>query len=211
MGGQLSPVQVDHVGPDNTAVGYTAGRYLLDKGLRELAYLTTEPSWDFSKLRAQGFIAAAQEAGVEPTMYVRKVNGSASLGLYGRKVVTAPDLHELVRRLVSRIDARPLGLFVTRDEETVQVYRILRDLGVEPGKDVTVISCDCDAVRLSTLHPQPPSIDLEPCEIARHAIRRLITRLKHRDEPPARILISPRLVECTGEIDRNGKSSFSFE
>jgi LacI family transcriptional regulator len=202
LGGQMSPMNVDHVGADNIGIGHLAARYLLDQQLRELCYLTTEPTWDFSKLRAQGFLAAAQEHALSPTLFVRS-DGTAGLGLYGPKVVAEQDLSHLVKRVATKARSGRVGIFISRDEETVQIYRLLRDEGIEPGKDVVVISCDCDSVRLSTLHPRPVSIDLQPCEIARHAIRRLITKIKHRAEPPVRILISPRLVECDGGEETN--------
>jgi DNA-binding LacI/PurR family transcriptional regulator len=103
----------------------------------------------------------------------------------------------LIARLASdmpRGGEGPLGLFVSRDEETVHVYRLLRENGVEPGRDVVVISCDNEFVRLSTLHPRPATIDLQAAQIARHAVRRLGARIKHRDEPPVRILVNPHLV-----------------
>ena len=202
MGGQLSPIDVDHVGADNAGVGNLAARHLIDQQLTELAFLTTEPTWDFSKLRAQGFLAGAQERALTPTVYVQSEN-KAALGLFGPRVVSEPNLASLVRRLASRARTSRLGIFISRDEETVQVYRHLREEGIEPGKDVVIVSCDCDSVRLSTLHPQPASIDLQPCEIARHAVRRLVSKIKHRNEPPVRILVSPRLIECDGSEQPN--------
>jgi DNA-binding LacI/PurR family transcriptional regulator len=70
MGGQLAPVDIDHVGPDNNAIGYLAGSYLISRGCGTMAYLTTQPSWDLNKLRAQGFAAAGHGAGVATQAYV---------------------------------------------------------------------------------------------------------------------------------------------
>src|SRR5687768_10473726 len=82
MGGQLAPVEIDHIGADNNAVGFLAGEYLLAQGLTELACLTTQPTWDLIRLRAQGFMAAALAAGVAPGMYVAG-NVDAPLQLFG--------------------------------------------------------------------------------------------------------------------------------
>ena len=212
MGGQLAPVEIDHIGADNNAIGYVAAEHLLKQGLTELAFLTSKPNWDFSKLRAQGFMAAAEEAGITPTMYLE--GGSASrgpgdqslgtpLGSFGPRAVVEADLPRLVSRLAREQKARgadaespraPLGLFVSRDDETVHVYRLLRENGLEPGRDIVVVSCDNETVRLSTLHPRPATIDLNPAQLARHAVRRLAARIKHRDEPAVRILVNPHLV-----------------
>jgi DNA-binding LacI/PurR family transcriptional regulator len=76
----------------------------------------------------------------------------------------------------------------------VQVYRLLAERGVTPGADMTVVSCDNENVRLSMLHPRPASIEIGTAEIARFAVRRLIQRIKHPEDPPVRILVNPKLV-----------------
>ena len=55
MGGQLAPVTIDHIGPDNIAIGHLAASHLISRGCRTIAFLTTKPAWDLNKLRAQGF------------------------------------------------------------------------------------------------------------------------------------------------------------
>lgn len=191
MGGQLAPVEIDHVGADNNAVGYLAARYLLDRGVEEIACLAMQPTWDLIRLRAQGFMAAALAAEVMPAMYVA-ADHDAPLHFFGPEPHAAQGLAQVVERLASRRKGK-LGLFVTRDEETVHVYPLLRQAGLEPGRDVMVVSCDNESVRLSTLHPRPVSIDLNAAQIAHHAVRRLAVRIKHRNESPVRILVNPRL------------------
>jgi DNA-binding LacI/PurR family transcriptional regulator len=89
---------------------------------------------------------------------------------------------------------RPAGLFVSRDEELVQVYRLLAERDCEPGRDIRIVSCDNENVRLSMLDPRPASIEIGTAELALRAVRRLEARMKHPDEPPVRILVTPRLV-----------------
>ena len=193
MGGQLAPADLDHVGPDNNAVGYLAAQYLLKRGLRDIACLTMRPEWDLIRLRAHGFLAAAAAAHVNPHLYLDAAADKSST-FCGPNVTATTDLALLIEQMAARRTGR-LGLFVTRDEETVLVYPLLRRAGLEPGRDVVVVSCDNEAVRLSTLSPRPASIDLGSAEIARHAVRRLATRIKHRDESPVRLLVNPHLVE----------------
>jgi LacI family transcriptional regulator len=209
MGGQVSPVQIDHIGVDNNAVGYVAAKYLLERGLRNLAFLSQEPTWDFCKLRAQGFIAAAEEQGVVPASYVR-AESKTPLAMFGPKVIAHANASNLVQQIAQGGNG-PVGLFVPRDEETVLVYRLLSEAGVRIGQDVVVVSCDNEEVRLSTLHPRPASIDLVPAEIARHAIRRLASRIKHRDEPPVRILVNPRLVTPESEAGQRRTTDAAFQ
>jgi LacI family transcriptional regulator len=201
LGGQITAVDIDHVGPDNHSVGYLAGKYLVSRGVSEVAYLTTEPSWDFSKLRAQGFIVSAESAGLNATVYLRGASPLPS-GFYGCNVVAQPELTTLVQQLAKDQEGKgTLGLFVSRDEETVHLYPLLRQNGLEPGRDVVIVSCDNESVRLSTLQPRPASIDLSATEIGRYAVRRLASRIKHPDEPPVRILVSPKLIPGEGNHD----------
>ena len=196
MGGQLAPTDIDHVSPDNSAVGYLASQYLLASGLRELAYLTTRPAWDFAMQRGLGFLAGAAKAGIRPTVYLQGTEAEC-LEVYGSSVVKDEALERLVDH-VARTRKGPVGLFVFCDAATAQVYPLLRARGLEPGRDVIVVSCDNESARLSSLHPRPASIDLNSAEIAHLAVSRLARRISHRSEPPARILVNPRLV--TGEF-----------
>jgi LacI family transcriptional regulator len=195
MGAQIAPVDIDHVCPDNLAIGYLAGEYLLGRGCRDLAFLTMNPTWTLSKLRSEGFIAAAREAGVTPTACIVSSDAGV-ISAFSATTCARPSLPEVIDELIAR---RPSGIFVPRDEEVVQVYRLLAERGVIPGRDVQIISCDNEDVRLSMLHPRPASIDLGAAEIARHSVRRLISRIKHPDEPPVRIMVNPTIVVAADE------------
>ena len=205
MGSQLAPTDVDHVSPDSTAIGHVASQYLLDSGLRELAYLTTRPSWEFSMQRGLGFLAGACKSGIRPTVYLQDPD-AAIPDVYGSNVVREATLERLVDHM-AQSKKKPFGLFVFCDAATAQVYPLLRARGLEPGRDVVVVSCDNESVRLSSLHPRPASIDLNSAEIAHLAVSRLARRISHRNELPARILVNPRLV--TGEIPGGLNAAFS--
>ena len=202
MGGQMSPLQFDHVAPDNPAIGYLAAQTLLAQGCRDLAYLTTRPSWDFSMLRGQGFAAAALAAGQRPHAFLEG-SGLVIDCAYGASVTSAEDLPQLVAKLAEAVRNRkikePYGLFASRDEETVLIYRMLAEHGVRPGQDLTIVSCDNEHVRLAGLSPLPVSIDLNVQEIAHHAVCRLLERIKRPDNPLVRMLINPKVP---GQNDR---------
>ncbi|MFT3789366.1 MAG: LacI family DNA-binding transcriptional regulator [Tepidisphaeraceae bacterium] len=193
MGGQLGPAEIDHVGADNNAVGYCAATHLINQGLTNLAFFTQRHHWDFIRLRAQGFLCAAEARGIGTTMFLH-TESDIPTRFYGPDRHIDSDIDALVTQLAKLRDRGPIGLFVPRDEETVVVYRALASAGLEPGKDVIVQSCDNEQIRLDALHPRPDTIDLGTAEIARRALRRLSYRIKHRDDPPVRILVMPHLV-----------------
>ena len=159
MGGQLAPVEIDHIGPDNNAVGWVAGQYLLDHGLREMAFFSTRPSWDFTKLRAQGFMAAAQSSGVMPAVYLLE-DGAVPLGFFGPRVACEREFNEVdVAGGASRRCGK-LGLFVARDEEAL-CWRIgwLRESGWSRGRECRKgYSCDNETVRPRRCISRPASV-----------------------------------------------------
>jgi LacI family transcriptional regulator len=177
MGGQMAPSPVDHVTVDNMAVGFEAASYLREQGCQRVSFVTAEPGWHFIRQRWDGFASAAEEAGLT----VEKLSGAS--------------LAEKADEIAAR---RPEGLFISRDEETVRMYRLLGERGVRPGIDVKIVSCDNEAVRLSTLHPRPPSIELGLEQLAQHAVRQVLWRARNRGAKPVRLQVNPQVVVPEG-------------
>lgn len=191
MGGQLAPTEVDHVTVDNGAVGYLAAAHLIARGCKRIAFVSSYPNWQFLKMREQGFGAALAEAGTtDMTPDFRS--------LPWENVEMASIAAQVDRLIEEKVD----GIFCSRDDDTVDVYRLLAARGIRPNEDLAVVSCDNDPVRLQSLTPRPPSIDLNLQEIARHAVRRLAWRIENRDEAPTRILVCPTLADPTPPTPR---------
>lgn len=192
MGAEGGAPDVDHISSDNIGIGYLAYQYLTDSRCQHLAFISGDPSWHIMRLRGQSFANAARDAGRTVTSYLVG-NDPLVVGAYGRDVVTAESLDKLVDKLVAA-KPRPSGLFVPTDLLTTLVHPLLVERGVKPGRDITIISCDNEEVRLTALNPRPASIDIRPEDIGRRAVRRLLMRLENVDEPAARIQVAPRLV-----------------
>jgi DNA-binding LacI/PurR family transcriptional regulator len=197
---------VDHVRPDNAAIGAVAFDYLMSQGCREVAFLTANPDWDFNQVRWFGFHTRAHQCGAPdaPAAFVATTVEAVG-NRYLPRPVTGPTLEAAVDAFV-RSSPRPAGLFIPRDEETVTVYRLLAARGVVPGRDVTIVSCDNEEMRLSALDPRPASIELGTVEIGRWAVRRLLSRMRHPHEPATKIQPSPRLVQ-PGQSDTDDAAS----
>lgn len=192
MGMELTAAGVDHIAPDNISTGYLAHSYLVSEGCQELAYITADPTWRFMRLRGQAFLNAAYDSGRQATAYV--VTTDARLAeSYGRRVVAAPDLESLVAA-IAKAQPKPTGLFVANDETTSRLYPLLAKRRLRIGSDVTLVSCDNEEIRLSTLQPRPMSIDLRADEIGFRAVIRLISRLQRPSDPPLVIQVTPRLA-----------------
>ncbi len=191
MGPQMAPATIDQIGADHISVGYLAAQYLSGLGLTDVAFMSLYPNLPVNLMREHGFGYAAATMALRYQPYVVS-DAPDQLPHAGVSAIGAPTPEELVARFAATHTGRR-GLFVPRDQETVRIYHLLRANGLEPGRDVIVISCDNEDVRLSTLFPRPASIDLNPAEIADHAVRRLTGRIRDRHDPPLRILVAPRL------------------
>ncbi len=191
MGAQLAPSPIDHVTVDHSAVGQLAAEYLAEQKVDEMVFLTCRGTWDINYLRGQAFLATAALLG-KPVRALVCADEPLSPHLLGARTMQVDDVEELASRLVATRRGR-VGVFIPRDEETVEVYRALSRHSVRLGRDVVVISCDNENVRLSTLHPRPVSIDLRPDDIAARAVMQISHRIEDLGAPPARILVAPRL------------------
>jgi DNA-binding LacI/PurR family transcriptional regulator len=194
MGEATGTEGIDHVGPDNVAIGAMALEYLMAEGCRDVAFLTANPGWDLIHMRGFGFQTRAIQLGMTPAPVAFIVpKTDADRERYGVRAIAQPTLEAAIDAFV-KASPRPAGLFVPRDEETVAVYRLLAARGVVPGRDLTVVSCDNEDMRLSALHPRPASIELGTMEIGRQAVRRLLSRMRRPHEPAIKIQAAPRLA-----------------
>jgi DNA-binding LacI/PurR family transcriptional regulator len=191
MGGQAGPVPVDHVSENNIAIGYLAHQYLYDRGSRHMAFLTTVPQKRNAMQRGQAIFGAAAEMS-HPCVGLILGDSTVYAGLYGANAIVRETLSELVDAFAA-LSPRPTGLFIDRDSTTARVYPMLARHGIQPGRDVTIVSCDNEEVALSALYPRPASIDLGAAELGCRVVRRLLLRIENREEPPVFIQTMPRL------------------
>lgn len=180
----------DRVAPDNQAIGRVAAEYLIDRAHRHIACLHCNTTHIGFEVRAQSFVDWACDAGIDSATIIRDA-GSDKMSQEEQ------DSQGYIDKLVGQlVDAspRPTGLFVPRDPLAVKVYRSLRERGLEPGRDITVISCDNNII-LAGLNPRPATIDVRPDVIGTRAVDQLIWRMENPFAPVRSVcLVEPRLV-----------------
>lgn len=191
MGAEASRRGVDHVTADNIGVGYMAYEYLAKKGCSRLAFLAEHLDWPVVRLRGQAFINAAADAGIEVHSYLAAEN-PATRRFHGPNLHWAESLEQVIQQL-ARSEHRPDGLFIPTDLQTSLIHPLLIKHGLKPEKDIHLISCDNEQVRLSTLTPAPPSIDLCAEDIGQAALGLLVNRIASPSASPVRLQVSPRL------------------
>jgi LacI family transcriptional regulator len=192
MGGEGGPSHVDHVSADNLGIGHLAAEYLARQGRRHLAYITNEPDWQIMRLRGHAFASAGCDAGLGVTSYIVGTNAH-SLDAYGRGARIADSLERAIDQLAAA-NPRPTGLFIPTDLLTTRIYPLLIQRGIQPQRDIHIVSCDNEEERLSMLSPRPASIEIRGEEIGRWAVRQLVQRLQRPDDPCTRVQVAPRLV-----------------
>lgn len=180
----------DRVSPDNLQIGALAAKYLTDRGHQRIAIVNCDPTHLGFATRVQGFEGAAREAGVT---CVNLVDAQAETPLVATSGNDA-SFNALIDQLVAAQGPQPTGLFVPRDALTIRMYRVLRARGIQPGRDIDVISCD-NIPALDALDPRPTTIDVRPQEVGRRAVEQLLWRINNRDAPMnVTALIEPLVV-----------------
>jgi len=176
-----------HVFYDNSQIGAMAANYLIEKGHRQLAFISPWPEGLPFAQRREQFIRYAAEKGIQKTILEPQQT------LPGE---TVPVLQELTRKLI-RSTPRPTGLFCPSDGLMATVFHELRVHGIEPGHDIDLIGCNNDVRILEHMHPRPASIDIQVSKVGRSAVDRLIWQMAHpNEERNDQMLIQPVIVPC---------------
>ena len=180
----------DRVCPDNEVIGRLAAERLLGRGHRHLAYLYFSATHMGFRQRAESFAETVEEYGATCAMIAE----NPSTGRTTRSEDFGEDQTERVVAELLAMDPMPTGVFVPRDRLTVKVYRVLRKMGIEPGRDIEVASCDNEPI-LEALDPRPATVDVCPELIGKRAVEQLIWRMEHPNEKTrAMITIEPEIV-----------------
>jgi len=195
----------DRVCPDNEGIGRLAAEHLVtERGCERLAYLYFSGSHAGFRRRAQEFVATAEDLGKTAIVVPNELKAPVSDAY--REEVGEEETETIVDQLLA-CDPMPDGIFVPRDRLTVKVYRALRHRGIEPGRDVEIISCDNEPI-LEALDPRPTTIDVRPDLIGRHAVEQLALKISDPQRVTRSIVtVKPRLVLGSAAASGTRKSS----
>lgn len=171
-----STVETDHVTGMKRAT-----RHLMQLGHERIALITGPLQARPSAQRVKAFREVHRENGVEyPEDLVR--TGSFEPG-FGE--ASTSDLLQAPRP--------PTALIAGGNQLLTGVLRSLRRLGIEPGRDLALISCD--DVPLSELQTPPITvIDRDIEELGRAGARLALERLANPDAPPRKMVLPTSLV-----------------
>ncbi|MCC6682488.1 MAG: LacI family DNA-binding transcriptional regulator [Phycisphaeraceae bacterium] len=185
----------DKVLAGNEAAGECAARYLLKHNHARLCFWNPFPDVAVFQHRQTGFFRTARQAGADVQLLTTDTTRGVDLN-----DVPLNDLGPLMMPMVEQFAAmkpQPRGLFVPSDILTAELYPLLLRMGIRPGRDLTVISCDNEQAYLAGLDPRPASIDLGMRTIGQHAVEQLARRLRYSEEHARQVTLSvePLLIE----------------
>ena len=182
----------DHIQPDHFSLGQLAAGHIQRMGHRSAAYI----GQPVSPLNHVSFRAAAFE-------WWLGHHGISTLSLCDADVVeTGPRVHRANERVLTRLvevfahsRPRPTALLLQADVLAPLTYELLRSHGIEPMRDVEILTCNHELAYLSHLKPQPVILDLQAEAIGRRAVDQAFWRLSHPTEPAMRLMIEPILLK----------------
>jgi len=194
VGGSMpsSPV-IDHVLADNNAIGQLAAEYLLERKCKTAALIDHAPHHAGFEERWISFKNRLTQAGVGVEPFTSKTKNVPE-----REIWTGDHIQKNLSLLCSKLlenGSCPDGIFLQTDQQAAIFHALLRDRGIMPERDVTLISCNNDEPWRTTMIPRPATIDLQPYEQGRECFNRLSDHIKHRTASPRTILISPKLLK----------------
>jgi len=177
---------------DNRGAFRRAARHLTDLGHRRIALLNGLETMTFACHRREGFAAALAEAGLRPDP-----------ALMHAGEMTETRAHAAVRALLAMPEP-PTAFLCSAITLAHGALRAVRELGLEPGRDVSIVTHDDDLTFLPNAGPDPAT-DRPLFTATRSSIRAagrrcaemLIARIRDPDGPPPTELWQPEFVQGT--------------
>ncbi len=175
-------VKSDYAGTDNYAALVTATEHLLRLGHKRIAFVGANGQTTTGRDRVRGYKAAMRSAGLEiPPGYVVECEASREQGF------------QAVKKLFATSEAPPTAVACFNDLLAFGVMLGLRSLGMEPGRDCSVVGVD-DVLEAALWKPGLTTVAMHSQTIGQNAGKLLRKRLSPGSQPPEKVLLRPELV-----------------
>lgn len=178
--GTSRPVEWDLVASDHFDGGLRSTEHLLGMGRRSVACVVASPTSTHSD-RLAGYLYALQTSG----------NGLPSRVIWVPERLDAREAYPWVASEILRVGAD--GVICYQDYVAVGVILELFRRGINVPRDVAVVGCD-DLPIGNSFALGVTSYSYPSEAIARIALRTLMNRIAHPDDPPAKVVLSGKLV-----------------
>ncbi len=149
---------------DNRRAGYDATQHLISQGCRRIAYLGENKSCPIFGQRAQGYLDALAEVGVEPD----------------EELILTDHLDEgsgmRAAEKILKMKERPDGLFAANDVSAVGVLFSLKKAGLEIPADIAIVGFNNGLIS-RVVEPDLTTMDYPGTEMGRIAAKSLLEKL----------------------------------
>ncbi len=184
----------DEVLSGHCQIGKLAGRYLVGRGLRNLAVVNPLSEYPDRAEQARGLeLFVRQAVGLRFRDYSTPLPCAPVAGGTELQILHAR-LEPLVDQLLAG-DEEPTGLFVPSEWAAVLIFRILRNRGVRVRERFVFICSGYHPDALAGLVPRPASIEINLQAVARQTVNMLMLRMRgHPAEQPFHVAVEPNLL-----------------
>jgi LacI family transcriptional regulator len=186
VSGVLPELPFPRVVVDHQAVGRLAARHLLERGMRQFAFVGY-PQHAFSLQREAGFRGEIEEAGHAIEVFrdrSQRLGDPTGLWRWNRSLLI------WLERLT-----KPIGVCASHDSQGVQISEYCRQLGVHVPDEVAVVGVDNDDLLCDLARPSLSSVALPGERIGYEAARMLEQLILGQPLPTSRLELPPvRLV-----------------
>jgi LacI family transcriptional regulator len=170
----------DYVGVENAVGGAEATRHLIALGHRAIGFVGGNPGSQSRDERLSGWRSALAEAGIPPREdWIEPTDSTIAAGSLG------------IRDLLARTQVTAVACH--QDIVAFGVTIGLRQLGLVPGRDVSVVGFD-DISSAKDWDPPLTTMSVTPGSLGAEAARMLLKRVDEPDAALQSVIIRPRLV-----------------
>ena len=182
----------DYVEPNNEENGRMAADYLVQKGHKVAAVISTDPNYSAVTRRVKAFLERAAEL----KLPVHSILGKSNPGVSYLEIAPLHAEADMLVRTLLGSTPRATGLYLPVDHFCGSFFRALREAGKRPGRDFDAILGNYNPLIYHNLDYLPPAIDINLPTL----VRKVVDHLMWRIENPGTtgrigVTISPSLIE----------------
>lgn len=178
---ELSDIHCDYVGIDYKYGAQMAVSHLINNGHHRIAFLGGRSESSTWKQRMEGFQRAFQQAGLEVDSSL--IIDSAPTSAGGMEALQKVLYH----------DNPPTAIFCFNDLIAFGVMMGIRNKGLIPGKDISVVGFD-NIPEAGIVNPPLTTVSSFAYQIGSNAADLLHKRIVDFERPKERIILSPELI-----------------
>ncbi|WP_276354885.1 LacI family DNA-binding transcriptional regulator [Cohnella caldifontis] len=181
----VSGAPFDAVSIDNRQAAFDAVRYLIGLGHRRICHLAGPNFVQSSEMRKLGYLAAMEEAGLEP--------------FYSNGAFHYESGVQQMEAILK--EYRPTAVFASNDLVAYGAINVIEDRGLKVPDDISVIGCD-DILFSRMSRPKLSTISIPAYQIGVTAVKLLDERVKGVRSETKNVILKHELVHretCSGE------------